>query len=512
MIRILHVDDERIVLDTCRLVLERSGRFSVDTALTATQALQKFRTAHYDALVADYRMAEIDGLELLMIVRKEQPNMPFLIFTGKGREEVAAEAYEHGVDFYVQKGGEPLAQFAELAHKIESAVEKRRMQKQLDESKEQFRNFVRNFEGVAFQMDPRRRFHFLEGRVEEITGYTAEEICAGTFSQDLLIHPDDLPAFREALHSLATIPGFRIGTPLRILHKDGHPRWLQGIIHNVTSEDGSVRYIQGTLNDITDLKIAHDTIAATEAKWRSVITRAPAFISVLDRSGTVLFINKVHPPRTPASVIGTSAYDLLTPDMKPVLQAALDRVFTTGDVVRTESSHTLGDSVTEWLSHQISLVGWEAGQQAALVISVVITERKWLEENLRDSEEQYRAIVSASGDGISIISRDGRIIFETPRVYEIFDIPRDRSLIGRSVLEFVDPSFSRIAGERIEKILSGDIDAEPYEYLLRRADGTAFRGELISSPLRDADGKITSILVLIRDISHRKHCEPVSSS
>jgi PAS domain S-box-containing protein len=67
-----------------------------------------------------------------------------------------------------------------------------------------------------------------------------------------------------------------------------------------------------------------------------------------------------------------------------------------------------------------------------------------------------------------------------------------------------DPSFARIAGERIAKILSGDIDSEPYEYQLRKADGTIFTGEIISSPLRDANGEITSILVLIRDISHRK--------
>jgi PAS domain S-box-containing protein len=504
MISVLHVDDERVVLDTSKLVLERSGKFSVDTALTAAQALRKFHEAPYDAIISDYRMAEIDGLELLKIIRNEQPDQPFLIFTGKGREEVAAEAYEQGVDFYVQKGGEPLAQFAELAHKIEKAVEKRRMKKQLEESKEQLQNFVRNFEGIAFQSDPQGHFHFLEGKVGEITGYSTEELRTGAVPLNTLIHQDNRPAFEEGLRQLKTLPGFRIDFPLHIIRKDGHSRWLQGIIHNVSLPGENVLYIQGALNDITELKVAQDKIADTEAKWRSITTRAPVIITIMDKKGTILFINKAHSPHSPSHYIGTSVYDYVTPEQKPVLKSALERVFGIGEIMRFEASHCVNDTVEEWFTHQISPITWDAGQQAALVISVVITERKWLEQNLRESEEQYRAIVSASGDGISIISREGRIIFDTPRVYEIFDIPRDRKIIGTSVMEYIDPSFARIAGERIAKILSGDIDSEPYEYQLRKADGTIFTGEIISSPLRDANGEITSILVLIRDISHRK--------
>jgi PAS domain-containing protein len=130
----------------------------------------------------------------------------------------------------------------------------------------------------------------------------------------------------------------------------------------------------------------------------------------MDKKGTILFINKAHSPHSPSHYIGTSVYDYVTPEQKPVLKSALERVFGIGEIMRFEASHCVNDTVEEWFTHQISPITWDAGQQAALVISVVITERKWLEQNLRESEEQYRAIVSASGDGISIISREGRII------------------------------------------------------------------------------------------------------
>jgi len=80
----------------------------------------------YDAIVSDYQMPEMDGIEFLKTVRGSGSDMPFIIFTGKGREDVVIEAINNGADFYLQKGGNPKAQFAELSHKIKHAVRERR--------------------------------------------------------------------------------------------------------------------------------------------------------------------------------------------------------------------------------------------------------------------------------------------------------------------------------------------------------------------------------------------------
>ena len=58
-------------------------------------------------------MPGMDGIELLKRVRKSFGNVPFILFTGRGREEVVIEAINNGVDFYLQKGGDPKAQFAD---------------------------------------------------------------------------------------------------------------------------------------------------------------------------------------------------------------------------------------------------------------------------------------------------------------------------------------------------------------------------------------------------------------
>ena len=83
-------------------------------------------SGRYAAVVSDYQMPEMDGIALLKQVRKAGSRVPFIIFTGKGREEVAIEALNSGVDFYIQKGGDPKAQFVELANAVRQLSGKRK--------------------------------------------------------------------------------------------------------------------------------------------------------------------------------------------------------------------------------------------------------------------------------------------------------------------------------------------------------------------------------------------------
>jgi PAS domain S-box-containing protein len=504
VIRVLYVDDEPAILDTCKKILERDGSFTVITALSGKEGLDRIHAGPVDAVVADYLMEDINGLDLLKIIRNEYPDIPFIIFTGKGREDVVIEAFDHGVDFYVQKGGDARSQFAELAHKIEQAVENRQIKKKLAHTEERFYNFLQNFDGVAFQMTPAGRFFLLEGTVEETTGYFRSEFLSGYASLESIVHPDDRQVFGDNLKKLSSVADFRTDTIFRIIRKDGHIRWLHGILHNHCSKTKKIIHIQGSLYDITYLKSAQEELARTEEKWRSIITKAPVIISVIDRKGSFLFINKTHPPKKPADLVGTGAADYLAPGQGEVMENALHRVFSSRETIRFETSIPLGENMTEWLAHQISPISWDGLHDAALAVSVVITERKWLEQTLRDSEEQYRAIVTASGDGIVILGADGRVTFGSPKVYDIFDVPCDQVLAELDVLDFIDPAFHNIAKWRMKQVREGELDAEPFEYLLVKKNGERFRGELVTTPLRDQTGAISGLLVLIRDISRRK--------
>ncbi len=124
MISLLYVDDEPDLLDLCKLFLEREGEFSVATVTSAREGLQILAKGMTDAIVSDYQMPGMDGIEFLKKVRMDNKDIPFILFTGKGREEVVIEAIENGADFYLQKGGDPRSQFSELSPQDTAGIQK----------------------------------------------------------------------------------------------------------------------------------------------------------------------------------------------------------------------------------------------------------------------------------------------------------------------------------------------------------------------------------------------------
>lgn len=132
-IAVLLVDDEPGLTGITRRFLERSGECKVDIANSAADAIELLKNVQYDAVVSDYLMPDMDGITFLKTVRSDNTTIPFIVFTGKGREEVVIEALNNGADFYLQKGGDPAAQFTELLSMIRKGVNQRRAQRELYE-------------------------------------------------------------------------------------------------------------------------------------------------------------------------------------------------------------------------------------------------------------------------------------------------------------------------------------------------------------------------------------------
>jgi len=132
-IHVLHVDDEPVFVELTADILEREdSRFSVEPATSAREGLDRLAADDFDCVVSDYQMPRKNGIEFLEAIRDEYPELPFILFTGKGSEEVASEAISAGATDYLQKG-HSTDQYGLLANRIENAVEQYRAQRRAAE-------------------------------------------------------------------------------------------------------------------------------------------------------------------------------------------------------------------------------------------------------------------------------------------------------------------------------------------------------------------------------------------
>lgn len=160
-----------------------------------------------------------------------------------------------------------------------NALERRRMDRELQQVEEKYRNLVENINEVIFSMDAQGCFNYVSPVVKQITFYSAEEMMGQPLAY--LIHPDDLPAYLSALQR--TLAGQSESHEFRILNKEGSMRHIKISTRRVLEGDQPVG-LAGLMSDITEQKWAELLVSRAEEKYRSIFENAVEgiFQSTLD--------------------------------------------------------------------------------------------------------------------------------------------------------------------------------------------------------------------------------------
>lgn len=136
-----------------------------------------------------------------------------------------------------------------------------------------------------------------------------------------------------------------------------------------------------------------------------------------------------------------------------------------------------------------------------------VTDRKQMEDRVRESEEYYRKLVNTSPDAIVIVDADGKLSFVSPRAYDMFGVPKDQSILGLPILQWVASEDYEVVNAHLKEFLAGHLKSHAREYRLLRQNRSLFWCEIASSPLNAANGEVKGILMVCRDVSDRKKAE-----
>jgi PAS domain S-box-containing protein len=250
--RVLLVDDNESLLHVADKFLQREEPpFDVVTTVSPLEALQRLRTDQFDVVVSDYRMAEMDGLEILQTLRDEHNNIPFIMFTGQGREEVAMKALNLGANYYLMKGNDLRSTFGELAHYIRQLLEQQKAQQELRQSEEKFRDLIENIDEIVYIVDKEGHIAYSSPRIKSLLGYDPLEIMGRPISD--FLHPEDRPKALKRIQRI--LNGQVTRSEHRILTKSGEVRWVTTSSKPIFEEGGFVG-LRGIMTDITDRKQA----------------------------------------------------------------------------------------------------------------------------------------------------------------------------------------------------------------------------------------------------------------
>ena len=383
-IRVLHVDDDPDLAEVTASFLEREDpRIAVETASNATEGLDRLDDPDtgVDCIVSDHDMPGPNGIEFLEAVRERDPDLPFILYTGKGSESVASEAISAGVTDYLQKGG-GTEQYEILANRVVEAVEKRRIEREADRTRAHLQAITDHSMDAIVTIDADSRIRFANPAVERLFGYAPAELEGeplATLMPDRKeeAHHEALARYCETGErsmdwSAVEFPG---------AHRDGREIPLS-ISFGEFEEDGERRFV-GILRDVTERE-----------RHQAFVERSSDIVTALDANGTFQYASPSIEwilGHDPAELVGEYAFSYVHPEDRERVVEAFARSIT-GEEPDPTVEYRLEDADGEYL--WVESVGSnrldEHGVSGFVINTRDISDRKRREEKLARLREWTR--------------------------------------------------------------------------------------------------------------------------
>ncbi|MFC7202773.1 PAS domain S-box protein [Haloferax namakaokahaiae] len=395
-IRVLHLDDDPAFAELTATFLEREDAvLDVEAVSTATEGLERLQDEVFHCIVSDYEMPDTDGIEFLKGVRQSFPSIPFILFTGKGSEEVASKAITAGVTDYLQKDS-GTSQYEILANRIVNVVEQYRATQRAAETERQLQLLAENTNDILWMFTGDwSELLFINSPYQEVWGREISELYANSESFMEGIHPNDRDKVREAMARLAS--GEPTDTEYRVNAEEEFSRrvWVQG--QPVFDEDGEVRRIVGFARDITEMRADKRRLE----RYETMVEASGDPIYTLDKFGRFTSVN-------------TAFVELMGYDEESILGSHVSKVMGVNNVeegerlvkhlLSSDAEHGKFELALETASgdevlceNHMSLLPFEEEFRGTAGVLRDITDRVSRVENLRNERDlldEFASVVS----------------------------------------------------------------------------------------------------------------------
>ena len=406
MITVLCVDDERDFLEIEKSFLEKTGDIKVETVTSAEVALNLLKINQYDAIISDYQLPLMDGLEFLKAVHHLYGNIPFILFTGRGREEVAILALNSGADFYLQKGGDLVSQYAELKNKVEKAVREHKSIIALKDSERRLSDIIDFLPDATFAIDCLGYVISWNRAMEEMTGVSADMMIGkgdyeysipfygvrGPILIDLIFGPPD-QIYSRYNHVVHNRDMFEAEVTISLPESLPKTLWVKaGMLYDQNCK------IVGAIESIRDITLRKEVdmkLRESEERYRTLAESSPDLIYIIDRNDVIVYLNTFAAcalKRLKEDVIGKKRSEFFPESSNKTQWINIKKVFDTGIPIRIESKVSFLDHDTWQDTRLIPLKNQNGEVIEVMGVTRDLTERYASEEKLRKAHEELQRL------------------------------------------------------------------------------------------------------------------------
>ncbi len=505
--KVLYVDDEQGLLEIAKLYLEDHSDIQVDTEQFSLNALERISATSYDAIVSDYQMPRMDGLELLKALRASGDRTPFILFTGRGREEVAIEALNSGADFYLQKGGDPSVQFAELKNAVIQLAHRKNAERQVICTEQKYRDLVESANSIILKCDRAGNILFLNAYGMKFFGCTQDVV--GQPVLGTLLRPEDYPDLDMADYfGSFLVSGLDSESyTLPIKHGD-EVSWISMIINAVRGVDNEVTEFLAIGNDVTAIKDAESKLQHTTSALRAALDASDEGILVVGNDRAVTEYNQRYLDlwHIPSSIMALGSGKALVDYKRAQLKDPESFVRHIEDCHRAPDEE--GRSVIELKDGRIFEVHSIPKRIGEETVGRYwsfkdISETRRTKRLLERSELRHNRILDSISEGVIVIDENNRIIHANDRAAAVLRLPLEK-IIGKDPRDFV--SFESMAALSANLAKRKNGEKGQVDYKLKRGEGTEFWATVHANPIH-TDGVFEGSIYALTDITERKEAE-----
>lgn len=415
---ILIIDDDKGMCKTLSRILELDG-YRISTANTANDGTALIKGGSFILAILDIKLPDIDGVELLEIIKKTDPDLSIIMMTAYASTENAIKALNRGADAFVTKPFDIEELRALVKKSIDKQMltkEKQRLERELKESLEKYRGLFESInDALAVFMIPDGKLSIYNTRFSGLFGYSEQELEDKRFSD--FIYPEDLPVAQERFEKKIVGEALADIYEIRALNKNREVIFLE-IGDRPYSQKGETIGVEVIMRDISERKKIEEQLIQSE-KLRAIGQMASGVAHDFNNALAIILGNTELLVRQ----VDTLNSEQIKKQLKIIEIAALDAAETVRRIqeftrIRVDKAFSIVD-INEIIVEvkEMSKPRWkDQAQEVGINIELMSILEKDLPHIMGSPSELREVLTNMIFNSIDAMPEGGRILIETRSV------------------------------------------------------------------------------------------------